>query len=68
MHAPVEIAIARQHRAADQIGGLEAGRFADVIAVSGDPLADITNMENVVFVMKSGEVIKQQPPADKSCP
>jgi imidazolonepropionase-like amidohydrolase len=42
----------------DQIGGLEAGKFADVIAVRGDPLADITNMENVVFVMKGGEIIK----------
>ncbi len=52
----------------DQIGGIEAGKFADVIAVSGDPLADITNMENVVFVMKGGEVIRQQLPADKSRP
>ncbi len=42
----------------DQIGGVEAGKFADVIAVSGDPLADITKMENVVFVMKGGEIIK----------
>ena len=42
----------------DQIGGIEAGKFADVIAVSGDPLADITNMEKVVFVMKGGEIIK----------
>jgi imidazolonepropionase-like amidohydrolase len=52
----------------DQIGGIEAGKFADVIAVSGDPLADITSMENVVFVMKGGEVIRQQLPADKSRP
>jgi imidazolonepropionase-like amidohydrolase len=42
----------------DQIGAIEAGRFADVIAVSGDPLADITSIENVVFVMKGGEVVK----------
>jgi len=42
----------------DQIGGIEAGKFADVIAVSGDPLADITNMERVVFVMKGSETIK----------
>ena len=42
----------------DQIGNIEAGKFADVIAVSGDPLADITNMEKVVFVMKGGEIIK----------
>jgi imidazolonepropionase-like amidohydrolase len=42
----------------DQIGSIEPGKFADVIAVSGDPLADITRMENVVFVMKGGEIIK----------
>ena len=42
----------------DQIGSIEPGKFADVIAVSGDPLADITKMENVVFVMKGGEIIK----------
>ena len=52
----------------DQIGALEPGKFADVIAVSGDPLADISNMENVIFVMKGGEVIRQQLPADKSHP
>jgi imidazolonepropionase-like amidohydrolase len=52
----------------DQIGGLEAGKFADVIAVSGDPLVDIANMEKVVFVMKGGEVFRQQLPADKSHP
>jgi imidazolonepropionase-like amidohydrolase len=39
-------------------GTIEAGKFADVIAVSGDPLADIGAIENVVFVMKGGEVIK----------
>ncbi len=52
----------------DRIGALEAGKFADVIAVSGDPLADIATMEKVVFVMKGGEVIRQQLPADKSHP
>lgn len=41
-------------RAAD-IGSLEAGKFADIVAVAGDPLADITVMERVVFVMKGGE-------------
>ena len=39
---------------------IEAGRFADIVAVSGDPLADIGAMENVVFVMKGGEVIKNE--------
>jgi imidazolonepropionase-like amidohydrolase len=42
----------------DQIGSLNAGKFADVVAVSGDPTADIKAMNNVVFVMKGGEVIK----------
>jgi imidazolonepropionase-like amidohydrolase len=43
----------------DRLGTLEAGKLADVIAVEGDPLADITAMRRVVFVMKDGEVFKQ---------
>jgi imidazolonepropionase-like amidohydrolase len=39
-------------------GTVEPGKFADIIAVSGDPLKDITVMEHVTFVMKGGEVIK----------
>ena len=39
-------------------GTLEPGKFADIIAVSGDPLKDIAVMERVVFVMKGGELIK----------
>lgn len=42
----------------DDIGTLEPGRFADIVAVDGDPLADIAVMEKVVFVMKGGEVYK----------
>ena len=45
----------------DQIGSLEPGKFADVVAVSGDPTADIKAMNKVVFVMKGGETIKQAP-------
>ncbi len=41
---------------ANDIGSIEAGKFADIVAVDGDPLADITLMEKVVFVMKGGEV------------
>jgi imidazolonepropionase-like amidohydrolase len=41
-----------------EIGTLEPGRYADIVAVDGDPLKDITVMETVVFVMKGGEVYK----------
>src|SRR5712691_2537910 len=40
----------------DQIGTLEAGKFADVVAVPGNPLTDITAMERVGFVMKDGVI------------
>ena len=43
----------------DRVGALEAGRFADVVAVRGDGLADIALLEDVAFVMKGGEVVKQ---------
>jgi imidazolonepropionase-like amidohydrolase len=39
-------------------GTVERGKFADIIAVSGDPLKDITVLEHVNFVMKGGEVVK----------
>ena len=42
----------------DQIGTLEAGKWADIIAIAGDPLNDIQAMDNVVFVMKGGVVFK----------
>jgi len=45
---------------ADRVGTLEAGKFADIIAVDGDPLADVHVLENVRFVMKGGDVIKKQ--------
>jgi len=42
----------------DRIGAIEPGKFADLIAVAGDPIADITESEHVRFVMKGGEVIR----------
>jgi len=44
----------------DQIGSIEPGKFADVIAVAGDPLKDVSLLENVQFVMKDGKVYKQK--------
>ena len=42
----------------DKVGSIQVGNYADVIAVSGDPLADMTELERVKFVMKGGLVIK----------
>jgi len=44
----------------DRIGSIEPGKFADIIAVSGDPLSDITELERVKFVMKDGVVYKNE--------
>ncbi len=44
---------------ADQIGQLKAGFFADIIAVPGDPLSDISTLTHVKFVMKNGEVVRK---------
>jgi len=41
------------------IGSLAAGKFADVVAVQGDPLKDIRRMERPVFVMKNGVIYKE---------
>ncbi len=44
----------------DQVGTIEPGRYADLIAVAGDPLKDITELERVKWVMKGGAVFKDQ--------
>ncbi len=45
---------------ADQIGTLEPGKRADLIAVAGDPLADVTRLKRVSFVMANGIVRKDE--------
>jgi imidazolonepropionase-like amidohydrolase len=45
---------------ADRVGSIEPGRFADIIAVGGDPLSDVTLLEHVAFVMKGGQVVKEE--------
>jgi imidazolonepropionase-like amidohydrolase len=42
----------------DKVGTIESGKWADIVAVDGDPLADVTTLERVKFVMKGGEVVK----------
>jgi imidazolonepropionase-like amidohydrolase len=42
----------------DRIGTIEPGKFADLVAVSGDPIADIHELERVRFVMKGGQVVR----------
>jgi imidazolonepropionase-like amidohydrolase len=44
----------------NDLGSLDKGKYADVIAVSGDPLADITELQRVKFVMKGGKVIRNE--------
>jgi imidazolonepropionase-like amidohydrolase len=65
--SPLEIIRASTTNAADLLAGdralfgaIESGKFADLIAVQGDPLKDITELEHVRFVMKGGVVIKNE--------
>jgi imidazolonepropionase-like amidohydrolase len=44
----------------DRIGSIDQGKFADLIAVAGDPLADITELQRVKFVMKGGKIVKDE--------
>lgn len=61
--SPMEAIVTATGNAADLLGSkdvgiVQAGRFADLIAVSGDPLKDIATLEKVDFVMKGGAVVK----------
>jgi imidazolonepropionase-like amidohydrolase len=40
------------------LGAIEPGKYADIVAVDGDPLKDIAELERVKFVMKSGQIFK----------
>ncbi|MEQ8262975.1 amidohydrolase family protein [Pseudohaliea sp.] len=48
-------------RVSDELGSIAPGRYADIVAVAGDPLEDITVLETVAFVMKGGEVYRAVP-------
>jgi imidazolonepropionase-like amidohydrolase len=44
----------------DRTGSITKGKWADIIAVDGDPTTDVTILEHVKFVMKSGKVYKNE--------
>ncbi|MEP6973651.1 MAG: amidohydrolase family protein [Actinomycetota bacterium] len=46
----------------DRVGSIASGKFADLVAVAGDPLEDISVLEDVAFVMKGGAIVKGSPP------
>ena len=52
---------ARLLRQEGQLGAIAPGRWADIVAVKGDPLADIGLMEKIDFVMKAGRVVPPAP-------
>jgi imidazolonepropionase-like amidohydrolase len=62
---PMQAIQAATNNAADllghsnEFGSIKPGKYADIIAVTGDPLTDIRLLENVQFVMKDGKVYKQ---------
>ena len=65
---PIEAILSATRNGADllgasaSVGSIQKGRFADVIAVAGNPLADISELRRVTFVMKGGVVVKEPRP------
>jgi imidazolonepropionase-like amidohydrolase len=64
--SPIEIIQMATNRAAellgwaDRVGSISPGKFADLIAVEGNPLKDIGVLDRVSFVMKGGQVVKNR--------
>jgi len=52
----------------DRVGSIEAGKFADIVATAGNPSADVTELERVKFVMKGGEVVRDDVSATRMNP
>ena len=50
-----------------EVGSIKPGKYADLIAVSGDPLQDVSILEHIDFVMKGGTVYKRPKPAGCDC-
>jgi imidazolonepropionase-like amidohydrolase len=50
----------------DQIGAIEAGKYADIVATAGDPTQDVIELEKVKFVMKGGKVVRDDFSPDKA--
>lgn len=44
----------------NDMGAIETGKYADIVAVTGDPLKDIAELERIRFVMKGGEIIRNE--------
>jgi imidazolonepropionase-like amidohydrolase len=62
---PIKAILAATREAADllgqsaDVGTIQKGRYADLVAVKGDPLADITLLQTITFVMKDGQIYKR---------
>ena len=54
------LALAAEALGRSDVGLLEVGRFADIVAVEGDPAADVTLLESVPVVIKGGQLVKDR--------